>query len=75
MKNNNDDEYVVEYETTKNVYDNVLKIYNNLFDINEKYEENNNFISYNESNKENIKKINNALNLLEDVVNDLKKQI
>ena len=73
MKNN--DEYIVEYETTKNVYDNVLKIYNNLFDINEKYEENKNFISYNESNKENIKKINNALNLLEDVVNDLKKQI
>ena len=73
MKNN--DEYIVEYETTKNVYDNVLKIYNNLFDINEKYEEDKNFISYNESNKENIKKINNALNLLEDVVNDLKKQI
>ena len=73
MKNN--DEYIVEYETTKNVYDNVLKIYNNLFDINEKYEENKDFISYNESNKENIKKINNALNLLEDVVNDLKKQI
>ena len=73
MKNN--DEYIVEYETTKNVYDNVLKIYNNLFDINEKYEENKNFISYNESNKENIKKINNALNLLEDIVNDLKKQI
>ena len=46
-----------------------------LFDINEKCEENKNFISYNESNKENIKKINNALNLLEDVVNDLKKQI
>ena len=73
MKSN--DEYIVEYETTKNVYDNVLKIYNNLFDINEKYEENKNFISYNESNKENIKKINNALSLLEDVVNDLKKQI
>ena len=73
MKNN--DEYIVEYETTKNVYDNVLKIYNNLFDINEKYEENKNFISYNESNKENIKKINNALNLLEDVVNHLKIQI
>ena len=73
MKNN--DEYIVEYETTKNVYDNVLKIYNNLFDVNEKYEEDKNFISYNESNKENIKKINNALSLLEDVVNDLKKQI
>lgn len=29
----------------------------------------------NESNKENIKKINNALSSLEDVVNDLKKQI
>ena len=73
MKNN--DEYIVEYETTKNVYDNVLKIYNNLFDINEKCEENKNFISYNESNKENIKKINNTLSLLENVVNDLKKQI
>ena len=28
-----------------------------------------------ESNKENIKKINNTLSLLENVVNDLKKQI